>query len=174
MCPALTRAFLSTVPPRKSLTLHCSCWKGEFSTFSSSSCKATGSLVAQMVKCLPAMRETRVQSLGQEKTWRMKGQPTPVLVPGKPHWQRSLAGSSPWGCKDFHFHLWPRGCVHAKSLQLCLTLRVPIDYSPLGFSVLGILQARILELVVVCSSNRSSWPRDRIHVSYICTGRRVL
>ena len=33
----------------------------------------------------------------------------------------------------------------AKSLQSCLTLCDPIDSSPLGSSVLGILQARILE-----------------------------
>ena len=36
----------------------------------------------------------------------------------------------------------------AKSLQSCLTLCDPIDSSPLGSSVLGILQARILEWVV--------------------------
>ena len=33
----------------------------------------------------------------------------------------------------------------AKSLQSCLTLCDPIDGSPLGSSVPGILQARILE-----------------------------
>ena len=32
--------------------------------------------------------------------WRRKGQPTPVFLPGKSHGQRSLAGFSPWGCKD--------------------------------------------------------------------------
>ena len=26
--------------------------------------------------------------------------PTPVLVPGKSHGQRSLVGYSPWGCKE--------------------------------------------------------------------------
>ena len=31
--------------------------------------------------------------------WRRKWQPTPVLLPGKSHGQRSLAGCSPWGCK---------------------------------------------------------------------------
>ena len=29
--------------------------------------------------------------------WRRKWQPTPVFLPGKSHWQRSLAGYSPWG-----------------------------------------------------------------------------
>ena len=44
-----------------------------------------------------------------------------------------------------------------------------------GFSVHGILQARILEWVAVSSFRGSSWPRDRTHVSsFSCTGRRVL
>ena len=29
--------------------------------------------------------------------WRRKWQPTPVLLPGKLHGQRSLVGYSPWG-----------------------------------------------------------------------------
>ena len=37
--------------------------------------------------------------------------------------------------------------VHARSLQSCLTLCNPMDYSPLCSSVHGILQARILEWV---------------------------
>ena len=37
--------------------------------------------------------------------------------------------------------------MHAKSLQLCLTLCDPMDYSLLGSTVQGILQARILEWV---------------------------
>ena len=32
--------------------------------------------------------------------WRRKWQATPVFLPGKPHGQRSLAGYSPWGCKE--------------------------------------------------------------------------
>ena len=31
--------------------------------------------------------------------WRRKWQPTPVLLPGKSHGQRSQVGCSPWGCK---------------------------------------------------------------------------
>ena len=41
----------------------------------------------------------------------------------------------------------------AKSLQSCPTLCDPIDGSPLGSSVLGILQARTLEWVAVSFSN---------------------
>ena len=41
----------------------------------------------------------------------------------------------------------------AKSLQSCPTLCNPIDSSPLGSSVPGILQARILEWVAISFSN---------------------
>ena len=40
---------------------------------------------------------------------------------------------------------WPGASAAAKSLQLCLTLCDPVDSSPPGSSVPGILQARILE-----------------------------
>ena len=33
-------------------------------------------------------------------SWRRKWLPTPVVLPGKSHGQRSLAGNSPWGCKE--------------------------------------------------------------------------
>ena len=32
--------------------------------------------------------------------WRRKWQPTPVLLPGKSHGQRSLSDYSPWGCEE--------------------------------------------------------------------------
>ena len=65
--------------------------------------------------------------------------------------------------------------MHAKSLQLCLTLCNPMDCSPPGSSVLGILQTRILEWVAMPSSRGSSQPRDLTCVSYVsCVSRRVL
>ena len=42
---------------------------------------------------------------------------------------------------------------YAKSLQSCLTLCDPIDGSPPGSAVPGILQARILEWVAISFSN---------------------
>ena len=45
----------------------------------------------------------------------------------------------------------------AKSLQLCLTLCDPIDSSPPGFPVPGILQARTLEWVAISFSNALKW-----------------
>ena len=49
----------------------------------------------------------------------------------------------------------------------CPTLCNPMDYSPSGSSVHGILQARILEWVAMPSSMESSQGRDRIQVSGI-------
>ena len=48
----------------------------------------------------------------------------------------------------------------AKLPQSCLTLCNPMDCSPPGSSVHGILQARILERVAMPSSRGSSRPRD--------------
>ena len=50
------------------------------------------SLIAQMVKNLPAVQETWVQSLGQEDPLRKEWQPTPLFLPGESHGQRSLVG----------------------------------------------------------------------------------
>ena len=47
--------------------------------------------IAQMVKNLPIMQETRVQSSGSS---------IPVFLPGESHGERSLAGYSPWGHKE--------------------------------------------------------------------------
>ena len=51
--------------------------------------------------------------------------------------------------------------------QLCTTLCDSLDLSPTGSSVHGIFQARVLERVATLSSGRSSWSRDRTHISWI-------
>ena len=51
--------------------------------------------------------------------------------------------------------------------QLCPTLCDPMDWSPPGSSVQGILQARILEWVAISFSRGSSQPRDWTWVSCI-------
>ena len=55
-------------------------------------------------------------------------------------------------------------CRSAKSLQSCPTLCNPMDYSPPGSSVHGILQARIWEWVAMPSSRGSSRPKDWTHI----------
>ena len=52
-------------------------------------------------------------------------------------------------------------------LQPHPTLCDPMDCSPPGYSIHGILQARILERVSMPPSTGSSWPRDRTHISCI-------
>ena len=57
---------------------------------------------------------------------------------------------------------WHQNCsshfgTAAKSLQLCPTLCDPIDGSPTGSPVPGILQARILEWVAISFSNAWKW-----------------
>ena len=49
--------------------------------------------------------------------------------------------------------------------QSCPTLCDPMDCSPPGSSIHGILQARILEWVAISSSRGSSRPKDEILVS---------
>jgi len=58
------------------------------------------SLVAQMVKNLPAMWKICVRSLGQEGPLE-KGMAThSIFLPGESHGQRSLASYSPWAHKE--------------------------------------------------------------------------
>ena len=51
--------------------------------------------------------------------------------------------------------------------QSCPTLCEPMDCSPPGSSVHGILQARLLEWAAIPFSQGTSWPRDRTQVSRI-------
>ena len=59
----------------------------------------------------------------------------------------------------FAFCLWllPAAAAAAKSRQSCPTLCDPIDGSPTGSSVPGILQARTLEWVAISFSNAWKW-----------------
>ena len=64
--------------------------------------------------------------------------------------------------------------VLCHAAQSCPTLWDPVDCSPPGFSVHGVLQARILEWVAMPPFRGSSEPRDQTHVSFIsCVGRWV-
>ena len=82
----------------------------------------------------------------------------------------------PWGCKFCHLgntmqiHKWYYGSCLVT--QACLNLCDPMDCSPLGFSVHGILQVRIWKWVAISFSRECSWPRDWTPVS--CIGRQIL
>ena len=66
-------------------------------------------------------------------------------------------------------------CTHAKLLQSRVSLCDPVDRSPQGSSVRGILQARTVEWVAMPSCRGSSWPRDWTPDSRVsCTAGSVL
>ena len=62
------------------------------------------------------------------------------------------------------------GWIEVRVIQSCLILCDPVDCSPPGSSVHGILQERILEWVVIPFSRGSSWLKDQTWVS--CTASR--
>ena len=78
------------------------------------------------------------------KLWRRQWHPTPVLLPGKSHGQRSLIGYSPWGRKEwdtterlhFHFSLSCIGEGNGNPLQ-CSCLENPRDRILVGCRLWG-------------------------------------
>ena len=78
--------------------------------------------------------------------------------------QGTLTCYGPWGHKESDT---TQGLNSAQSLQSCPTPCEPMDCSPPGSSVHGILQARILEWVAMPFSRESSQPRDRTHISCV-------
>ena len=78
-------------------------------------------VVAQLVKNLPAMQETWVQSLGWEDPWRREWLPTPVFLPAEFHGQRSLECGSSWGRKksDTTEQLSTHTHTHTHTHTLC-------------------------------------------------------
>ena len=62
--------------------------------------------MARTIKNLPAMWEIWVGFQDGKILWRRKWQPTPVLLPGESHEQRSLAGYNPWGLKELDRTEW--------------------------------------------------------------------
>ena len=59
-----------------------------------------GSLVAQVVKNLPAMRETQIQSLGWEDPLEEEMAIHPNILAWNIPWTEEPGGHSPWGSKE--------------------------------------------------------------------------
>ena len=84
-----------------------------------------------------------------ETIWRRQWQPTPVLLPGESHGQRSLVGCSPWGREEsetterlhFHFSLSCIGEGNGNPLQ-CSCLENPRDGGAWWAAVYGVAQSR--------------------------------
>ena len=94
--------------------------------------------------------------------WRKWWHPTPVLLPGKSHRQRSLVGCSPWGRKEsdtterlpFHFSLSCIGEGNGNPLQ-CSCLESPRDGGACWAAVYGVAQSWT-QLKPLSSSSSSS------------------
>ena len=72
----------------------------------------------------------------------------------------AVCSTSPCGAKETRWELMCPLWLHsaaAKALQLCPTLCDPIDSSPPGSPVPGILQARTVELVAISFSDAWKW-----------------
>ena len=82
-------------------------------------------------------------------SWRRQWHPTPVLLPGKSHGQRSLVGCSPWGRKEldtteqlhFHFSLSCFGEGNGNPLE-CSCLENPKDRGAWWAAVYGVAQSQ--------------------------------
>ena len=87
------------------------------------------SLVAQTVKRVPIMWETRVRSLGWEDPPEKEMAIHSILLPGKSHGHRSLVGYSPWGPKesDMTEHIHAHTHVHAMGFSAA---KHPRGHSP--------------------------------------------
>ena len=56
--------------------------------------------MVHIIKNLPAMQNTSIQSLGWEDPLEKEMLHSPVFLPGKSRGQRSLVSYSPWGRKE--------------------------------------------------------------------------
>ena len=106
-----------------------------------------------------------VHGILQTRTLEWVARPSPGNFPNpgielKSPASSALQGDS-WPLSHQSLSVTKHACFHAKLLQLCPTLCDPMDCSPPGSSVSGILQARILQWVSISSSRGSSQPRDQ-------------
>ena len=100
-----------------------------------------------------------------KETWpkRRQWHPTPVLLPGKSHGQRSLKGCSPWGRwgsdtterPHFHFSLSCSGEGNGNPLQ-CSCLENPRDGGAWWAAIYGVAQ----------SQTRLKWLSSRPNLNY--------
>ena len=108
------------------------------------------------------------------------------LLPDSITTSSSLTSPPSWVCHPFAVLCgFTLSLPHKQYICVCVLAHVcvlshvwlcdPMDSSPPGSSVHGILQARILEWVVIPSSRGSSWPRDETWISCTsCNSRQIL
>ena len=106
--------------------------------------------------------------------WRRRQwHPTPVLLPGKSHGQRSLVGASPWGRSKsdttewlpFHFSLSCTGEGNGNPLQ-CSCLENPRDGGAWWAAVYGVSQSWTRWKRLSSSSSNMFW--GCLYVGELC------
>ena len=94
----------------------------------------------------------------------LRWHPTPILLPGKSHGQRSLVGCRPWGHEEsdrtkrlhFHFSLSCIGEGHGNPLQ-CSCLENPRDRGAWWAAIYGVAQSRTRLKRLSSSSSSGIW-----------------
>ena len=107
-------------------------------------------------------RRLRFNPWIRKLSWKRNWLPTPVLLPGKSHGQRSLVGCSLWGCEEsdaterlhFHFSLSRIGEGNGNPLQ-CSCLENPRDGGAWWSIVHGVTKSQT-RLKRLSSSSSSS------------------
>ena len=149
-----------------------------FTTYSSVSWSVQQQLTALWTKWIALGIRWMVAILSQingsqHTWWRRQWHPTPVLLPGKPHGQRSLVGCSPGGREEsdtterLHFHLL--SCIgegNGNPLQ-CSCLENPRDGGAWWAAVYGVALIRP-QLKWLSSSSRELWSWETILHWIVC------
>ena len=107
--------------------------------------------------------------------WRRQWHPTPVLLPGKSHGQRTLVGCSPWGLEEldttkrlhFHFSLSYIGERNGNPLQ-CSCLENPRDVGAWWAAVYGVAQSQTRLKRLSSSSSRILLSVSRTELCHVC------
>ena len=113
-------------------------------------------------------------------TWRRQWHPTPALLPGKSHGQRSLVGCSPWGRKEldttewlhFRFSLSCIGEGNGNPLQ-CSCLENPRDGGAWWAAVYGVAQSRT-RLKWLSSSKQNTRSKFKMKLLFIVNFNRFI
>ena len=147
------------------------------------------SLVAQLVKNLPAIRRPGFDPWVGKIPWRRDRLPTPVFLPGESHGQRSLVGYSLWVHKESDTTEWlnwsglynpwnsPGENTGVGSLSLLQGI-FPAQGSNPGlphcrwilYQLSHRRSPRILERVAYSLSSGSSQPRNWTRISWVAGG----
>ena len=124
------------------------------------------SLVAQLVKNLPAMQEIRLDPWVGKIPWRREWEPTLVFSPGEFHSQRSLEGYSPWGRKESSPAPQSEGI---DSLAFCLL------YGPVLTTVCDHWEDHSLDYTDLCrQSNVSAFQNTKFVIAFLLRSNGLL